>query len=326
MFREINTNKSSYTLFTILNFSFILFAYLIVFYIISEISPAIEVVNDFTDSYLYSYNIDLSKYYDEDDYKYCDLYAFDYIPDNGQSKYILYLNSNASKNGIIYISDIAFLKIDLSSLEKNKIYSNNKDSEFEYIDIKQYNTIKTKFVNMNLHYDLICVSDDYFLENEPIVIVYKSITNIIGLNNISDDNYVATGKYLKSSYKNAFESNKNMFILFTLLPIMFSILSLINIINLFIRKEKDNITIKLVYYASRRKIGLSYSFKLGLFIIFSDTIAILLSSLIFNQLSVKSVIFAILLSSFFEIICCYLIVSVNVKLLEKKMDFGEELC
>ena len=101
MFREINTNKSSYTLFTILNFSFILFAYLIVFYIISEISPAIEVVNDFTDSYLYSYNIDLSKYYDEDDYKYCDLYAFDYIPDNGQSKYILYLNSNASKNGII---------------------------------------------------------------------------------------------------------------------------------------------------------------------------------------------------------------------------------
>ncbi len=325
MFREINTNKKSYALFTILNFTFILFAYLIVFYIISEISPVIKLSEGFTDSNLYTYNVDLKKYYNEEDYTKSDLYSFDYIDDNGESNYIIYMNSNAAKSGIIYPNEQAFINIDLSNLEKDKIYSLNDNSSYECIKIKQYDKINTKFVNLYLHYDLVCISDDYFLTNEASVVVYKRITNHY-TNNISDESFVASGSYIKSNILNNIEGYKNLLVVFTLLPIFFSILSFINIINLFIRKEKDNITIKLVYYSNKIRLSLEYTIRYSIFIALTNIVAIILSSLIFNLFSLNTVLFAILLSTIFEIICCYLIILINITILNKRMDFGEDLC
>ena len=323
--KEIIMNKKSYISFVVLNILFVLFIYMTTFYVINELSSLYRRVRDMDNNYVYVSNVNIDSFYSIGDLNNAYKYDISYTEDG---KTILYMNSNASKYGIIYpYNGGGFCKIDLSNLEKDKIYSSFKGDE-NYYNFNNLKNLKSRFIKFNYHYDYLIISDDYFIENEYSMIIMNYVSNELrektGFNEVFDEGFIMTGNKFKEDYDGSLKDTKLIIIIISILPCLFSIFSICNLLNFFFDKEKYNFKIKMIFYSSKVKLLLKYFILFSLIICITNLISIGISNLFFSvENNLWQLSYFIITS--IEIISCFIIFTYKIRKISKKLKLGEDL-
>lgn len=314
-FKSIKTNKFSFTSFNVINLllSFLIFG--IVFFYCGQITPLINLSKSLNSQNVYVIKgvEQVSKYYSDEENNLRSEYYFDYVEIDGKTKEILFINQEALNKGLPVLVDDDFVylfKFNEVSLEKNIIYTNNSNNINSTIKYKHYFTpyaLNNLFINLEIDCPYICLVDD--VEN-PDNVIYNEVSpklkNSSIYNNISSDSLVGDGSYLSSHTTSARQLQMNLFVMVSIIPLIFVSMVLVQFYIYFIEQRKDDILINYIYY--KKKNELLWSFFLPVFgiSIFGSTIAILITFFVFVKKYYSLLIIALLIDWILSMITIYI--------------------
>ncbi len=313
---DLKLFKIIYSIFILLIFSTLTY---IISNLFSQISPYmyLEKMYDNEKIYIFNYSYLNTKLYDENDVM---LYRIDFVNENDNYYTKIVMNKNAAKFGYAYddFDTLYVIKGDFS-LEENVLYSNDKslnaDKYVNYPNIE----FKNNIFNVNYDINYLYVDDNLTLADSTIVITDK--TNVkpgyfTSINSRYINHYIFDGAGFKAIIKSKFDFKISMVLVFAVTCIITLIFSLLNMFDNYIKIYKDEIIIKNIYYKSKRKLILEYTFRNFIFSIIFICIGTILGFLIQKNINFKYILLC--LAVFF--IVYYLVLWLVMKLKISKIN------
>ncbi|MDE5715763.1 MAG: hypothetical protein K2I42_06475 [Anaeroplasmataceae bacterium] len=304
--------------FIFINFLFIGIIFGVIFILIKQLYPILELSDSIHDSYFYSYNYnEVDKRYSEDQKKDACYYYIDYVEVDEEYLPIIYLNEAAIKNGLpfLYNTTILFFPLNQTNLPKNKIVTNQTSlttSSIAYLDYFKDKSIKSYFLDLNVEFPYICLTDEFEDVTLAIYTSYPKHNNLDSswYNTAWANSICQEGKNLKKVFFNYNEFQMKLFVILSILPILFTTIAVGNYYAYYISSQKDDIIINHIYYASKKKLFWKYFMNLAILAMPSSILAILLMwSIILHQ-------FAFLIG--IGILCTLLLEGISILFIVKK--------
>ncbi len=278
--------------FIFINFLFIGIIFGVIFMLAKQFNPVLELSDSIHDSYFYSYNYnEVDKKYTDEQKKDTCYYFIDYVEVDGTYLPIIYFNEAALKNGLPYLynATILFFPLKQTSLPKNQIVTNQTSlatSSIPYLDYFKDDKIKNYFLNLNIEFPYICLTDQF---EDVTLAVYTSYPKHDSLdsswyNTAWENSICQEGKYLKKVFFNYHEFQMKLFVILSILPILFTMIAVGNYYSYYISSQKDDIIIHHIYYATKKKLIWKYFMKLAILSMPASILAIVLMwSIILHQ-------------------------------------------
>lgn len=235
-------------------------------------------------------------------------YSYDtYSEENGISYVVLQVNRNALKTGLLIESDI-LVTIKLRNIDRvmnKKLYSlvELADPAIEfYKDIEALNFPTIFFgelkENINTFLFQVLPEEDFREKDDLEFILSKKnirletlLSQQLYYNEIYDSNYVADGKFLRNIDLEFVGSKSILLNSMSIIPIIMSLITLINIYSYSLAKWRKEIMIRKVYFSS------SFKLKFQLFrelYVFSSVILLICATIFYLALAIELfMIFAI---------------------------------
>ncbi len=278
--------------FIFINFLFIGIIFGVIFILIKQLYPVLELSDSIKDSYFYSYNYnEVDEKYSEEQKKDACYYYIDYVEIDEEYLPIIYLNEAAIKNGIPYLynTTILFFPLECTNLPKDQIVTNNLElvtSSISYLSYFKDKKIKSYFLDLTIEFPYICLTDEFTNVTLAVYTSYPKHTSLDSSRyNVAWENSICQeGKNLKKVFFNYNEFQMKLFVILSMLPILFTTIAVGNYYSYYISSQRDDIIIHHIYYASKKKLIQKYFINLAMLTMPSSILAILLTwSIILHQ-------------------------------------------
>ena len=151
-----------------------------------------------------------------------------------------------------------------------------------------------------------CLVDDIESPNYAIYnTASEKLKNSSIFNDISDDTIVGEGSYLSSNTSSARELQMKLFVIVSLIPLIFVSMVLVQFYRYFIMQRKDDILINYIYYKKRNELLKSICVPIFLVAAVGSTISILITFLIFMRNFYSLLLIALVINLLLSIITIY---------------------
>lgn len=313
-FKSIRTNKFSFLSFNVINISLSLLIFGIIFFYCSQITPLISLSKslDSKNVYVVKGVEQVGNYYSTEENNLRSEYYFDYVEIDDKPREILYLNKEAYYKGLPVLIDDTFVylfKFNKVTLEKNILYTNNVNNISSTIKYENYfdkYTLNNLFIALEVDCPYICLVDDIESPNYAIYnTASEKLKNSSIFNDISDETIVGEGSYLSSNTSSARELQMKLFVIVSLIPLIFVSMVLVQFYRYFIMQRKDDILINYIYYKKKNELLKSICVPIFLVAAVGSTISILITFLIFMRNFYSLLLIALVINLLLSIITIY---------------------
>ncbi|HHU28843.1 TPA: hypothetical protein GXZ54_06780 [bacterium] len=316
-FNKIKYNIIFIACFSLINFLLAFLIFYICFYLIAQLSPLYDLYNSLHDNYVYAYNdISLEISLSENMKKSAVYYKFDYIEIDNEYRMVLRTNKKGIELGIPYFSNYSNLLFfrfnDFEITEKTLLTSNYKytDSEVKYAPYFSGYKLSNYFLKIDFNLDYLMIDDDYFLNNRDydLIIITEDTSKLSPIisDDIYDNRFITNGKILKNNGLSTYQTQINILLLLSVIPLIFSSFALKNMYIYYLKCNKNEIIINYIFYKSYKKNVFDNFVELFTLAFIPSFLALVVVYILNNSPSITAFIIALLLLLIIEIITIYM--------------------
>lgn len=302
--------------FVLSNFLLIMVIFISVFLLVQQLFPILRLADRIENQKFYAYNYEeVDQYYSEEEKRQTAYYYIDYTEIRNEYLPVVYLNETALEEGMpfLYQSMIQFYDFDFKNLPKNVLLTNDPSLVTEEIEYCPYFTdrqIRNYFFDLKIEVPYLCLVDEVPAITLAVYPDYPDASGEFWYNDIEESLLCMEGKALKSNFFRYNEFQMVIFIVLSVIPMIFVSVALGNFYSYYISKEQDDIIIQYIYYAPKKKLIWKYFKELMLLSGSSSVAAIVIAwSILLHN-------YGFLLG--IGILCCLLVEGISVYLISRK--------